>query len=190
MRKVFYIGDKIVSAAGCLFYKKVNNDIYLLLIKYEDPNWPLLDDFGGKVDIIDNTIEDTIIRELREETNNIINTINTIVSFRNISTYITDTTNNISTTSIDSFTTSITSTTSTTSEAGSSKCKLLFYNGRSKYVCMVYETEDYEDCSVFGDIEESDNIRRTINWYKWPVEGLAQRIDTEILKKYFNSLTI
>lgn len=69
-RKKLY--DNSISAGGCLFYKINNNRLYLLLIKYADPNWPLLDDFGGQVDQNDITIFDTITRETTEETNNII----------------------------------------------------------------------------------------------------------------------
>ena len=67
-----YTYDNTVSAAGCLFYKKSNEKLELLLISYDDPKWNKLDDFGGQVDDIDNTIYDTIIRETIEETNNII----------------------------------------------------------------------------------------------------------------------
>lgn len=61
-----------ISAAGCLFYKIVDGEVWLLLIKYINPEYPLLDDFGGKVDITDNSIMETIMRELSEETNGII----------------------------------------------------------------------------------------------------------------------
>jgi len=57
-----------ISACGCLFK---NND-RLLLIKYEDPKWPNLDDFGGQVDNDDESPFDTIIRETFEETNGAI----------------------------------------------------------------------------------------------------------------------
>ena len=67
-----YTYDNTVSAAGCLFYKKSNEKLELLLISYDDPKWNKLDDFGGQVDDLDNTIYDTIIRETIEETNNII----------------------------------------------------------------------------------------------------------------------
>ena len=47
----------------------------MLLIKYDDPNWPKLDDFGGKVDISDKSIYDTILRELTEESNGVISSL-------------------------------------------------------------------------------------------------------------------
>jgi ADP-ribose pyrophosphatase YjhB (NUDIX family) len=64
--------DNSISAVGCLFYKITNKKIKLLLIKYEDPNWQRLDDFGGQIDESDNTIEEAVIRETREESNHII----------------------------------------------------------------------------------------------------------------------
>lgn len=62
-----------VSACGCLIYKIVNNRLMLLLIKYADPNWPRLDDFGGQIDETDLTVFDAICRETSEETNGVIN---------------------------------------------------------------------------------------------------------------------
>lgn len=65
--------ENSISAGGCLFYKRnEKNEIKLLLIKYDDPAWTKLDDFGGRVDVDDETITDTIIRETCEETNNIL----------------------------------------------------------------------------------------------------------------------
>ena len=61
-----------ISACGVLFYKIVNGDIMLLLIKYDHKNWNLLDDFGGKIDNTDLTIHDAMRRETLEETNGII----------------------------------------------------------------------------------------------------------------------
>lgn len=56
-----------ISACGCIFYKKNKQ---MLLIKYK--NNDLLDDLGGKVECVDDTPYDTIIREVYEETNGII----------------------------------------------------------------------------------------------------------------------
>ncbi len=64
---------KTISACGCLFYKIDNNKVQLLLIKYDNINFPKLDDFGGKIDMNDQTIFDAISREVSEETNKIIN---------------------------------------------------------------------------------------------------------------------
>lgn len=65
--------ENSISACGCLFYRKeTSEELQLLLIKYDDPEWPRLDDFGGKIDSTDNTVVDAIIRETSEETNEII----------------------------------------------------------------------------------------------------------------------
>ena len=61
-----------VSACGCLFYRIKSKKLQLLLIYYEDPNWPKLDDLGGQIDDSDDTIFDAIARETSEETNNVI----------------------------------------------------------------------------------------------------------------------
>lgn len=61
-----------ISACGCLFYRFFQNKLQLLLISYSDPNWPKLDDFGGRIDEEDLTINDAIMRETSEETNNVI----------------------------------------------------------------------------------------------------------------------
>lgn len=65
--------ENTISACGCLFYRKeTSKELQLLLIKYDDPEWPRFDDFGGKIDITDNTVVDAIIRETSEETNDVI----------------------------------------------------------------------------------------------------------------------
>ena len=64
--------ENSISACGCLFYKIVDNAVQLLLIKYTDPNFPRLDDLGGKVDIEDLSVFDAMVREVREESNNVI----------------------------------------------------------------------------------------------------------------------
>lgn len=62
-----------ISACGCLIYKIENNKVKLLLIRYFDQKKNnKLDDFGGKVDIIDNSVFETIARETSEETNDLI----------------------------------------------------------------------------------------------------------------------
>jgi 8-oxo-dGTP pyrophosphatase MutT (NUDIX family) len=69
------IYENTISACGCMFYKIVNNNLYLLLIKYADPNWSKYDDFGGVIDHSDDTLLDTIIREATEETNGVIDNL-------------------------------------------------------------------------------------------------------------------
>jgi ADP-ribose pyrophosphatase YjhB (NUDIX family) len=61
-----------ISACGCLFFRIHNKKLQLLLIKYAEPNWPRLDDFGGQIDELDNSVKDAISRETSEETNNVI----------------------------------------------------------------------------------------------------------------------
>lgn len=68
-RKVFFYDDQQVNACGCLFVNVKSKK--LLLIKYFDQN-KLLDDLGGKVDHCDETILDTIFREVTEESNGLI----------------------------------------------------------------------------------------------------------------------
>lgn len=62
--------ESTISACGCLFYKKQSRE--LLLISYKDPNWPNYDDLGGIIDEDDDTIYETITREVAEETNGVI----------------------------------------------------------------------------------------------------------------------
>lgn len=68
-----------VSAAGCLFYKLETGSetgksrVCVLLIQYKDPNWPRLDDFGGQIDVDDTSIENALVREVKEESNGLIN---------------------------------------------------------------------------------------------------------------------
>lgn len=64
--------ENSVSATGCLFYKIIDNKVKLMLIKYADPKWPKLDDFGGKIDEPDGSIFDAAMRETEEETNFVI----------------------------------------------------------------------------------------------------------------------
>lgn len=115
-----------ISACGCLFKNKNR----LLLIKYEDPEWPNYDDFGGQVDENDDSPFDTIIRETLEETNNQIS-INFIQKMLKAKKYIS------------------------------------FYTNKSKYFCVIIEVNDdfFPDTSVFGTLELTDNIKRTIGWY-------------------------
>ena len=57
------------KAAGALLYQKSGNQTFFLLInrngRYED--------FGGRVEVIDNTVIDTVAREVVEESNGVIN---------------------------------------------------------------------------------------------------------------------
>jgi hypothetical protein len=143
--------NKTISACGCLFYKIDNaGSKQLLLIKYEDPRWTRLDDFGGRVDLADTCVDDCIIRETIEESNNQIN--DEIMK------------------------------------------KLLqvehrtFYNPKSKYYSVLIKVDAafFPDGRIFGDLEITDNIKRTINWYKYSdiKNNLAYRIlnNTELIE--------
>ena len=64
--------ENTISACGCLFYKIVDGRIKLLLYNYLDSKDAPLDDFGGKVDLYDRNVYETMRREVLEETNNLI----------------------------------------------------------------------------------------------------------------------
>jgi len=64
--------ENSISACGCLFYRIYNAKLQLLLISYLDPKRPRFDDLGGKVDESDSDVNDTISREISEETNGVI----------------------------------------------------------------------------------------------------------------------
>lgn len=76
--------ENTISACGVLFYRLNNNNIELLLIKYEDKNWPRLDDFGGQIDLEDKNILEVIYREASEETNELIDISKVIKKYNNI----------------------------------------------------------------------------------------------------------
>jgi hypothetical protein len=67
--------DQDIRAGGILFYKIDNNKVKLLLqyIKNKNNIKSFYEDIGGKTDYGDETIYETIYRELVEETNGIIN---------------------------------------------------------------------------------------------------------------------
>ncbi len=62
-----------VMAVGILFRKFIDNIPHVLLMKYSDPKYNYLDDFGGRTDLEDKHPYDTAIRETLEESNDIIN---------------------------------------------------------------------------------------------------------------------
>lgn len=139
-----------ISACGCLLYKIKNNKIELLLIKYENKNWPLLDDFGGQIDNTDKSVYDAMVREIEEETNNVIT--GKIISKK--------------------------------------KIVKTFYNHHSKYHLLLIQVDDeYDDTSIFGDFEKTDNIKRTIDWYPYKdvKNKIAFRLKIKDLTDYFDS---
>jgi hypothetical protein len=143
MTKKTELYENSVSAGGCLFYKEINNKKKLLLIKYEHPAWPRLDDFGGVIDNTDDTLENAIIREVLEESNFIITEKIMKHIFKN-------------------------------------KKYIQFYNKQSKYTNILVKVEDdfFLDTTVFGTVETTDNINRTVSWYDYDEckELLAFRI--------------
>ena len=122
-----------VTATGLLLFKKVDNDLKLLLISYDDVNWNKLDDLGGTIDEQDNTIFDAMLREVEEESNGEI---------------------------MGDYAKSII-------ENSTNKCK--FYTKKCKFVGTAIEVDKdlFNDCSIFGTFEKTDEIKRTINWYSF-----------------------
>ena len=72
-RKCFYYEEnteKPILAAGVLFIKEENGKKYILMQKVIEKDKPdKYEDFGGKIDLKDDIIVDTISRELGEELN-------------------------------------------------------------------------------------------------------------------------
>ena len=58
-----------IRAGGVIFYTYINKKLHILLIKKTETN--IYEDFGGKTDMLDLTILDTISREVEEESNKI-----------------------------------------------------------------------------------------------------------------------
>ncbi len=61
-----------ISACGCVLYKHINGEVHLLLVKYTNPKFPLLDDLGGKIELTDESLFEAMAREVAEETNQVI----------------------------------------------------------------------------------------------------------------------
>jgi hypothetical protein len=75
-RPTFYYNNdnsKPIRAGGILIYRNINNINEFLLIKKNYNNIERYEDIGGKTDINDINIYDTIAREVCEETNSVIN---------------------------------------------------------------------------------------------------------------------
>jgi 8-oxo-dGTP pyrophosphatase MutT (NUDIX family) len=67
-RPTFYIDGFELRAGGVLFYRTIQDKKEILMIK-KGERW---EDIGGKTDIGDTCIEDTVAREVDEETNSVI----------------------------------------------------------------------------------------------------------------------
>lgn len=67
----FHRGKYPLRAGGVLFYHRQDTEVYLLMIKTTDRNGEIVyEDFGGKTDKGDKSIQDTVAREVWEESNN------------------------------------------------------------------------------------------------------------------------
>lgn len=79
-RPHFLINNCPITAAGLLI---IDYEKHKCLLQYI-PEKNKYDDFGGKVDIKDNTIIDTIVREVYEESNKLIGSENNPIDFSKI----------------------------------------------------------------------------------------------------------
>lgn len=63
--------------------------------------------------------------------------------------------------------------------------KTYFYNKKSKYYfCAIYvDNYYYDDTTVFGDVETTDNIKRTIKWYNYSDLSIGE-IDKGIITSF------
>jgi len=66
VRPTFEYENKPVKAAGLLVWTESNGKKWTLFRKHKG-KWS---DMGGKTDVVDKTIRDTVVREVCEETNN------------------------------------------------------------------------------------------------------------------------
>lgn len=69
-RKEFFFNDdpsKPILAAGLILYKMSGSKMHLLMISKSK-----IEDIGGKIEHIDKSVHETVIREVSEETNNIL----------------------------------------------------------------------------------------------------------------------
>lgn len=129
-RKIIYLEEdpvKPVVAAGVIFYRYDGKDMQLMLINSRNK----LEDIGGKIDQIDESIEEAAAREVEEETNKIIKASDIIDRLN---------------------------------EARSSQ---KIYVKNSKYLIYIVKANDSErklTIDDFGDYEEHDKIKRTIQW--------------------------
>lgn len=121
-----------IRAGGIIFYRYNyrKDQLEFLMIK----NNNCYEDFGGKTDIVDKCIEDTVSREAEEESNGIFikrdiaRHVNTIETLLNPLT-----------------------------------C-MVSYTKQSKYVVFLIKTTKNYNPADFGDREYHDNIPRTVEW--------------------------
>jgi len=65
--------NKPIRAGGIILFKRVNNEFQILLIKKIIGGEARYEDIGGKTEFIDLDEVDTVAREVKEETNDMIN---------------------------------------------------------------------------------------------------------------------
>ena len=153
LRLAKLVYKRAISAGGCLFYKTGTDPrglVQLLLIRYTNPDYPSLDDLGGKTDLEDRSILETIYREVEEETNNLITRERIFNALLPKASSVDGT---IAPSSVSSF-----------------------YNERSKYYLLLIRVDEdfFPDTTVFGVREHSDDIGRTIDW--WPFDEARDRL--------------
>jgi len=143
-RKCFYYeNDKNspILAAGILFLKEENNKLMVLVQKVTEKNGiQTYSDFGGKIDMDDKTLIDTIARELGEELNNGMYMIkrgnNIILDKDQLKKIIQD------------------------------NLEKSIYQSIAKYFIAFVKFPDdlFLDMKKIGDFEKLDKINRTVEW--------------------------
>lgn len=157
-RKVFHYYDnpkEPILAGGVIFVSKEKKDNYIFLqIQYDNDKCCInhkLSDFGGKTDMEDHSIADTITRELNEETNFQFYIKNTKTSKRRINTdnkdEIAEANKYVKKCILDNLITTI-------------------YVPKSKYVIFLCNIpEEWKGKRYhFGEYEETDRIKRKATW--------------------------
>ena len=147
-RKCFYYEDsneQPILAAGVLFIKKEKGKDFVLMQKViEIDKLDKYSDFGGKIEEKDNSIIDTIARELGEELNE---GLYKIVKKENI--YL-DTTEELKNLILQNI------------------VKLIYQKTAKYFVIIVKLPKDIMlDFEKIGNHEESDKINRTVHWISY-----------------------
>lgn len=152
-RPVFYyneLTENEIKAGGVILYRKdkEHKTIKFLLINSQEK----YEDFGGRTDVIDKNINETIAREVEEESNGLIKKEYII---NNIEKYLTDKKRNNPEDDLENeFMTFI----------GQSNLIKEIYIKNSKYLLYFIPTDIDYDTTKFGTYEIHDNIARTVDW--------------------------
>jgi hypothetical protein len=147
-RKCFYYEDsneQPILAAGVLFIKKEKGKDFVLMQKVIEKNKPdKYSDFGGKIEKKDNSIIDTIARELGEELND---GLYKIEKKENI--YL-DTTEELKNLILQNI------------------VKLIYQKTAKYFVIIVKLPKDIMlDFEIIGNHEKIDKINRTVHWISY-----------------------